>query len=299
MREYIRRVYRLIWPILYRQSQFKLFLKASLGDIDLSVQRLASISDYFSGTVMPIPIEAPFGESVLVVAPHQDDETIGCGGAMALQARSGGKVQIVLVQDGADGFEETGMTRSQLVDLRNEESRRAAAVLGLKPRFLNHTRLRESAPQAIRELAEILITSKVDAVFTPYLLDGHVDHRATNVLVAEALKQVSWPVRVLGYEVWGLCIPNVLVNIDAVMDKKLEMLRCFTFANQALDYTHTTEGLNMYRSKLYGAGRCKYAECFFETPREEFIELVERVEAAGVTAPVSAPRRSAESPGMK
>ena len=82
-----------------------------------------------------------------------------------------------------------------------------------------------------------------------------------------------------GYEIWGLCIPNVLVIIDEVIEDKLKMLSCFTFANQAIDYVHTTKGLNMYRSRLLGAGECRYAECFFELPRTEFIELVDRIRA--------------------
>jgi LmbE family N-acetylglucosaminyl deacetylase len=279
MRQYIRSVYRLLWPLLYRRSEFKLFLKAALGDIDLNLQRLAALSDSFSGSVKPIPLEAPFGKSMLVVAPHQDDEAIGCGGVVALQARGGRPVQVVLVQDGADGCEDQGMTREQLRDLRNEESRRSAAIVGAQMHFLNHPRLLPDAPGIVAQLAALLIQHKVDVVLTPYLLDGHLDHRHTNLLLAEALKQVSWPVRVLGYEVWGLCIPNVIVNIDAVIETKLEMLRCFTFANQALDYTNTTKGLNMYRSRLYSTGRCSYAECFFEVPREEFIALVDRIKA--------------------
>jgi hypothetical protein len=33
----------------------------------------------------------------------------------------------------------------------------------------------------------------------------------------------------------------------------------------------------MYRSRLLGAGECEYAECFFELPQQEFIDLVERI----------------------
>jgi len=102
--------------------------------------------------------------------------------------------------------------------------------------------------------------------------------------VAEALKGISWNVRVLGYEVWGLCVPNVLVVIDDVIEDKMRMLSCFTFANGALDYVHSTRGLNMYHSRMLGAGQCRYAERFFEIPRQEYIELIERVKAAESTA---------------
>ena len=140
----------------------------------------------------------------------------------------------------------------------------------------------ESIAQAAAELRGILTERKVDAVFTPFLLDGHPDHRTTNEILAAALQEIAWDVRVFGYEVWGLCIPNVLVIIDEVIEEKLKMLSCFTFANQAIDYVHTTKGLNMYRSRLLGAGECRYAECFFELPRTEFIELVDRIRAVGL-----------------
>jgi hypothetical protein len=85
---------------------------------------------------------------------------------------------------------------------------------------------------------------------------------------------------VFGYEVWGLTIPNVIVVIDDVIEQKLAMLACFDFANKAVDYVRSTEGLNMYRSRLLASGMCKYAECFFEIPRQEYVELTDRVRAA-------------------
>ncbi len=280
----MRQVYRNALPLLYARSQFKLFLKAGLGDIELRMLALASVTDYFSPFVRPIPIRAPFGKSMLVVAPHQDDEAIGCGGALALQIRSGHLASIVILQDGADGFEELGFTRQGLMELRNEESRRAAALLPAPPPiFLNHSVLADSASQ-IEEMADILLERKADAVFIPFGLDGHPDHRIANYILADALRKVSWNVRVLGYEVWGLCIPNVVMVIDDVIEKKTEMLRCFTFANSALDYTNSTLGLNMFHSRMLGAGECRYAERFFELPRQEYIELVDRIRTAETPA---------------
>ena len=188
-----------------------------------------------------------------------------------------------MLHDGADEHADLGMTREQMTELRNEESRHAAKAAGLTEpvRFLNHSRLAECVSQASEEVAAILSARRVDAVFVPFVLDAHPDHRWANVILAEALKKVTWDVRVLGYEVWGMCIPNVLLVIDDAMDDKLKMLSCFPFANSAVDYTHSTKGLNMFHSRMLGAGECRYAERFFEVPRVEYIDLVERVRAAG------------------
>lgn len=282
IRSWLRGLYRLILPLLYGRSRFKLFLNAVLGDINLRMLALASEADYFAGFVRPVPIRAPFGKSVLVVAPHQDDEAIGCGGALILQVRSGQDAAIVMLHDGADGHEDLGMSRRELTELRNEESRKAAKAAGLKepPRFLDHEKLADSVPAAAEQVGAMIRERKVDAVFVPFVLDAHPDHRWANVILAEALKKVPWNVRVLGYEVWGLCIPNVLVVIDDAIDDKMKMLASFPFANAAIDYAHSTKGLNMFHSRMLGAGQCRYAERFFELPREEYVRLVERIRDA-------------------
>ncbi len=173
------------------------------------------------------------------------------------------------------------MSRGELNELRNQESRRAAAAIGLQPPvFLNHANLADSASLAAGQVRDLIMEQKADAIFVPFVLDGHPDHRTANYIVADALKSVPWNVRVLGYEVWGLCIPNVVVVIDDAIDYKMRMLACFKWANQAIDYEHSTRGLNMYHSKMLGAGECRYAERFFEIPRLEYIELVDRVRAA-------------------
>lgn len=282
IRLYLRRLYRLAIPLLSGRKQFKLFLNAALGDINLRMLSLASATDYFAGFVRPVAVRAPFGKSMLVLAPHQDDEAIGCGGALALQLRSGNAAAIVMLQDGADGHEELGMSRRELKELRNEESRQAAAAIGAEPpEFLNHASLAASAPQASEQVRGIILKRRADAVFVPFVLDAHPDHRWANYILAEALKGVDWNVRVFGYEVWGLCIPNVLVVIDDVMDDKMRMLSCFAWANQAIDYAHSTRGLNMFHSRMLGAGECRFAERFFELPGKEYIELVGRIRAAG------------------
>ncbi len=281
IRLYLRRLYRLTLPLLSGRKQFKLFLNAALGDVNLRMLSLASVTDYFTSFVRPLVVTAPFGKSMVILAPHQDDEAIGCGGALVLQLRSGNAAAIVILQDGADGHEELGMSRRELAELRNEESRRAAAAVGVDPPvFLDHARLAGSVPEASEQVRGIIVERKADAVFVPFVLDAHPDHRSANYILAEALKGVDRNVRVFGYEVWGLCIPNVLVVIDEAIAEKMRMLSCFTWANSAIDYAHSTKGLNMYHSRMLGAGECRFAERFFELPREEYIELVERIRAA-------------------
>jgi len=292
IRNYIRDAYRAGLSFVYARRKFKLLLKQSSEYTDLRLWQLASVADFFSPAVRPVPIRAPFGDSMLVVAPHQDDEAIGCGGAVALQVRASGAASIVILQDGADGHAELGMERRTLSELRNQESRYAASVAGLEnPCFFGFADLEADAPLATEQLHSILFNRRVDAVFVPFPFDAHPDHLAANYILRDALASIPWNVRVFGYEVWGLCIPNVIVIIDEVINIKSKMLSCFTFANKALNYTHSTKGLNMYHSRLLGAGTCEYAECFFEMPKTEYIDLIERIRLAALESQRSRRKR--------
>ncbi len=279
LRHTLRQAKDLLLQILFSKKQFKLLLRTTIQHLDIRLQTLASVTDVFSESVRPVPITAPFGRSVLVVAPHQDDEAIGCGGALALQAMSGHSASVVILQDGADEHASVSMSRETLKELRNEESRNAAREIGIgSPIFLGLTNLRSHADTAAAALRQIIEERQIDAIFTPFVLDGHPDHRACNFILAAALGKINRTIRTLQYEVWSNCIPNVLVNIDSVADKKRKMLSCFQFANKAVNYTHATMGLNMFHSRLLPAGEAIYVECFFELPRSEFVELVGEVE---------------------
>lgn len=286
LRHYIRQAGRVAMQFAFARRRFKLLLRTTLSDVDLRLHAVAAATNFFSTTVRPVVIEAPFGASMLVVAPHQDDEIIGCGGAMALQRRSGRAAQTVVLQDGADEHEQVSMTRDALRDRRNAESRAAARVIGAEePIFVGKRNLRAEGESVAAVLRDLIESRRVDALFTPFVLDGHPDHRACNAILARALKDIGRRIRVFQYEVWANCIPNVVVVIDEVAGEKEKMLSSFEFANSAIDYVHATMGLNMFHSRMLPSGRARYVEAFFETPREEFLEVVAAVEAAERRAP--------------
>ena len=281
LRHYVREAARAAIQLAFARRRFKLLLRTTLRNIDLRTQAVCAATNFFSSVVQPVVINAPFGASMLVLAPHQDDEVIGCGGAMALQRRSGAALRTVVLHDGADEHAQVTMTRDTLREMRNEESKAAARVIGAEePVFLGSKCLRDDAQSITATLTELIETLRIDALFTPFVLDGHPDHRMCNEILARALTDVGRQIRVFQYEVWALCIPNVALIIDDVMEKKEAMLSCFHFANAAHDYAHTTKGLNMFQSRLLPAGKARFVEAFFETPVQEYLEIVNAVTAA-------------------
>jgi len=234
--------------------------------------------------VRPTPIKPPFGRSLLVVAPHQDDEIIGCGGAMLLQKASGGAVAVVFTQDGGDEHAADGRSRPDQVALREKEANVVAMAMGIQPpRFLRHVHLAgEECKVAAESLRKEIERIKADVVFTPFFLDHNIHHQQTNYALAEALAATALQPRVMGYEVWGLTVPNVILNIDAVQADKARLLRLYRSQISGKDYVHGITGLNMYHSLQFPAGECSFAERFFELPAAEYVRVVRTIRQAAL-----------------
>jgi LmbE family N-acetylglucosaminyl deacetylase len=165
-----------------------------------------------------------FGRRLLVIAPHPDDEVLATGGVIARARRDGDDVDVVAATDG-----EVGVNRTHAPDLgraREEETRRALAILGVPPagiEFLDYAdetlaaawserwiAARRGAPDVpstalIEALRASLRAAHPDTVFIPLPLDEHPDHGALGkfsllAILAEAARPGP---RVLGYVVHG------------------------------------------------------------------------------------------------
>jgi glycosyltransferase involved in cell wall biosynthesis/LmbE family N-acetylglucosaminyl deacetylase len=140
--------------------------------------------------------------STLVIAPHPDDETLGCGGTIAALAAAGRSVGVVFMTDG--GLAGEG-TRESIVADRADETRRACEVLGIKPANtwrLGHPdgALGRHATEAVEELRGIIERFAPDRVLVPHADDVHPDHVAAHHITRTALAGRS--VDLLEYPIW-------------------------------------------------------------------------------------------------
>lgn len=201
--------------------------------------------------------------NVLVIAPHPDDEVIGCGGAIRLRVERGERVSVVFLTSGELGLKH--LPREKAWKVREAEAEKAAKILGLaKLHFLRQSdwMLGNHAGATATALKPLLEQQKPDVIYLPHPNDGHPDHQATLPILRAALKRCrGLKPELLAYEIWTpLAAHDVAVNISEVMPRKLRALRAHRSQLGAFDYVKAVVGLNQFRGAL--AGKCRFAEVF-------------------------------------
>jgi LmbE family N-acetylglucosaminyl deacetylase len=215
----------------------------------------------------------PAFRSVLVLAAHPDDETVGCGGTIALLTTAGTPVTVLFASDG-DATRGTPYSGEETARRRRAEAQAAVALLGGSTRHLGlpDTRLTDHVDEIRAALQPVLDELTPDAVFVPWFLDGHADHRA----VSDALAGCRLgDVEVWGYETWTPLPHNRLVDVTATIDRKRAALAAHETAFLAFDVSAAIE-LGRWRS-IHGLLGRGYAEAFLAVPAARYAELTAEV----------------------
>jgi LmbE family N-acetylglucosaminyl deacetylase len=204
--------------------------------------------------------------TVLAIAPHPDDESIGCGGALRLHAGRGERVVVVFLTSG-----ELGLKHLPCADawrIREREARQAVKILGVaaNPIFLRRPDwfVGDDVKGAALALRPVLKKEAPDLIYLPHPAEWHPDHKAALPVVRASLKGVRSRHPVLrGYEVWTpLAEYDHVEKISSVIRHKLRALRAHKsqLSKGKFDYERAVTGLNQFRGAL--AGNCTYAEVF-------------------------------------
>lgn len=177
--------------------------------------------------------------NVLIIAPHPDDEVLGCGGTIAKEVASGNDVYVAIVTKGCEPV----FPASQVEQVRTE-CRTADGLLGVKETiFMDFpAAMLETVPRYEFNGAFIKLIQKIkpDVVYIPHRGDMQLDHKMTvdaamvalrpkynhivkKILAYETLSETGWDVPNTTNEF----IPNVYNDIEGFIDKKIEALKIF------------------------------------------------------------------------
>jgi N-acetylglucosamine malate deacetylase 1 len=232
----------------------------------------------------------PGGGKVVVLAPHMDDETLGCGGTIARHIQAGAEVTVIFLTDGRHGGAScAGMTESerdrrqkQIIDIRKQEAQCAGKILGVRSLlFLDAQDGQLCADRRVPELLrDILERERPRCVYLPSFLEHHLDHRAANSALLAAVTGTMLEFECRGYEVWTPLFPNCVINIDTTVELKKRALACYQSQLIHMDYVHAAIGLNAHRSLALGGNAGRFAEAFHALPLADYLRLYRAVPAS-------------------
>lgn len=154
---------------------------------------------------------------VLAVGAHPDDIEAGCGGALITYARSGHRIFLMVLTEGGQGGERT---------IRKQEQEGAAKLIGAEKIYWGSFRDTEvpSDRGLIQKIEQVVHEVDPQVIFVHYPDDTHQDHRN---LATSTVTATRYTRNVLFYEgpTTQNFSPTVFVDIDAVLEEKIEALR--------------------------------------------------------------------------
>jgi LmbE family N-acetylglucosaminyl deacetylase/glycosyltransferase involved in cell wall biosynthesis len=202
--------------------------------------------------------------SALVVAPHYDDEVLGCGGLVAQLAGTGGGgavVRVLFLSDGGGGTEVPEETdREAYRRRRREEAARAGEALGIAGS--DHLDLPDGALgerlEAIEQgLARALLGMRPELLLVPSPLEVSRDHRAAFAAVhrllsaarADPAGELPWAgLSILLYEVNHPAYPDLLVDVSAEAPRLAAAMACYASQEERHGYLDAALGVRRFRT---------------------------------------------------
>ncbi len=189
----------------------------------------------------------------IVFAPHQDDETLGCGGVIALKRKQGVPVKVVFVTDGGGSHgDNPRITRQEIVQIRREEALKALQILGVEAEdvhFLNqwdgalHKMSQAERKQTIEGIAQLLSEFQPQEVYVTHNKDRSKDHEISYELVKAAIAVAGIKVDLWQYAIWLLWEALLFRNL-----KFAELTAAYRLKIQSVQ-SQKKEAINTYKSQ--------------------------------------------------
>lgn len=177
----------------------------------------------------------------LLLAPHADDETIGCGGFLL---KYGAQCDVVLLTDGRHG--DSNVKPAEMIDIRKKEFEEVMSHYAVK----NFKMLNVEDGKLIdcfRDFAT-LDFKEYDYILMPHPMDFHKDHVAVSCLFKRLCRTRPFAGSVVYYEIWNtLCAPTHYIDISDVIKEKERLINLYRSQVKNIDYASRILGLNHYR----------------------------------------------------
>jgi LmbE family N-acetylglucosaminyl deacetylase len=214
------------------------------------------------------------GERPLILAPHADDESLGCGGLIAACSERGRPPSVVILTDGAASHPGSlQYPPERLRTVREEEARQAVTLLGLPAENLAFFAYPDAAlpiDSAVRQrVAWFAQEQGCTVILAPWLHDPHCDHEAAAIIAQDAARFAHC--RLLSYPVWGwLLPPGQQLPVNKVAGYKLAISAYLEAKHQAVG-AHASQYSDLITDSPNGFRLPPELLSVFERPYEEFL----------------------------
>ena len=266
-----RRFLKYIERFVLARQAYKFVLRHWTQPKDLVALADVMASMRLRGTLEPVALAGPAARRILIVAPHPDDEMIGPGGTVIKACRGGAEVTVL-----------------HLTGSRGEEGAARSAEAAEVARRFGYRVLSLDIPEGdlaiddptIGRFAAAVDQARPEAIFVPFLLDDHAEHRMASFLLAAAWNKnrIANAIEVWSYQVYSALTPNVAVDITDVAREKAEAIR--TWRNSAMrhrDWAHFALGRDAFNMRfLDKPPGAYYAEAFIVLPIADYVYLCDR-----------------------
>lgn len=210
----------------------------------------------------PKTMELPPGQRLLVISPHPDDDAIGCGGTIIKALSQGRKVKIAYLSLPLSGASNRQERRNEVAD--------ALAHLGVQEYSLADGEFPDTVEKTRMAIKDAVRGWAPDCVLVPSPLENHEQHLMAFEAYLDLLREEKGLVTVL-YEVWGMIIPNLVVDITMQAERKGQAIAAHASQVRMVDYVSMARALNEYRA--ISSGINGQAEAFLCLDSKQLLDL--------------------------
>lgn len=248
------------------RQRLKHSVRQAFGVLNRVVFGILAVPCRVTGAVRGRLVDRLPGERPLVLAPHFDDEMIGCGGAILTHLDAGDTVSLCfLTTSGGHGRSFTAMP---LAEERRVESVTVARAIGIPEQRLHclgvdDGKLMQASVAA--DLLAIVRQSGTDVIYAPCLMDTHADHYAVTRHLCAMLEQAP-DLGGLTVRLYDVQSPTTVFHANVYLalggrlaERKSQSLRRYR-SQGPLSFSHDLDQANGWL-----LGKRAPHECYLET----------------------------------
>lgn len=191
----------------------------------------------------------PEAARLLIIAPHPDDESIGCGGVLA---KYHNQCKVLLLTNGCKGH------KSNLTDIECAQTRHnefISAMQSLNIEILSECGLPDGELAIHSKKIPEINLSAYDYIFVPHKNEAHRDHRAAYEYFDSLYQQKRCNAKMFGYEISRpIAVPTHYVEVNTCINIKKNLIKHYSSQMVMEDYIALAYGLNMYRGAAFKVG---------------------------------------------